>query len=152
MAIVNGFLLRGHRVASGLCGDVRFPGGTIAMQVPKFLELGLDLREMYCGTLNVSVSPLVFRPLKARACFRDVEWGVGVPREDFSFFDAKMSANGDVWHAGYIYYPHPETKPEHLQPGGVVELLMPHIPGLDYGMALMLDVPDDQAAWDGSAG
>lgn len=151
MAIVHGVLVKGHRVASGLGGDKRFPGGTIAMQMPKFLELGFDLRGIYCGTLNISVSPLSFRPLKAYALFRDVEWADGIPGEDFSFFNARISVDGVVWHSGYIYYPHPETKPEHFQPGGVVELLMPRISGIEYGMALMLDVPDSQAAWDGPA-
>ena len=39
---MTGTVVRGHGVASGFCGDPRFPGGTIALQ--KFFRYG-DLGE-----------------------------------------------------------------------------------------------------------
>ena len=54
-------IVQGHRVASGLNGNPRFPGGTLRMQLPFFAELGLDLSAFYPGTLNVSIAPLSYR-------------------------------------------------------------------------------------------
>ncbi len=64
MAIVKGTVVKGHRVASEESRDPRYPHGTIAMQVPKFMQLGLDLLGFHKGTVNVSVSPLQFKVIK----------------------------------------------------------------------------------------
>jgi hypothetical protein len=45
---------------------------------------------------------------------------------------------------GLIYFPHPETKPEHFQKPDVLELLLPHVEGLQYGTELTLQVPLEQ--------
>ena len=42
-------------------------------------------------------------------------------------------------------HPHPETKPMHHQPSTVVELLLPHLPGLTPGETLTLQVDPRQA-------
>ena len=56
----------------------------------------------------------------------------------------------------WIYWPHPETKPEHFQPGGVAEVIAPPVPGLAYGDRVLLETTPDQARWepeaDGEAG
>ena len=56
----------------------------------------------------------------------------------------------------WIYWPHPETKPEHFQPGGVAEVIAPPVPGLAYGNRVLLETTPDQARWepeaDGEAG
>ena len=144
MAIVKGTVLKGHRVASGQSTDPRYPQGTIAMQVPKFFQLGLDLLGFYRGTVNVSVSPLQFKVIKPLVSFNDVKWSDNAPPEDFSFCDAKITLDGKSWYTGYVYYPHPETKPEHFQSPGVLELIMHHIPGIQYGTELTLDIPEEQ--------
>ena len=36
-------IVPGHRVASGLNRNPRFPGGTLRMQAPFFLAVGFDL-------------------------------------------------------------------------------------------------------------
>lgn len=144
MAIVKGTVVKGHRVASEESQDPRYPHGTIAMQVPKFMQLGLDLLGFHKGTVNVSVSPLQFKVIKPVIAFNDVKWTDNAPPEDFSFCDAKISLDGKKWHSGYVYYPHPETKPEHFQGPGVIELIMPHIPGIEYGTELIMDIPGDQ--------
>lgn len=137
-------IVHGHRVASGLNGNPRFPGGTIRMQLAHFAALGLDLSAFYPGTLNVSIAPLNYRVGTPRHTFRAVKWHPTEPAEDFSFFDVTVRRDGAPSVKGWIYWPHPETKPEHLQGAEVLELLLPWIEGLRYGMRVRLDVPPEQ--------
>lgn len=131
--------MRGHRVASGLGGDDRFPGGTLAMQRPHFLKLGLDLSRFFHGTLNVSIAPRQFRVVEAQWTFRDVKWSATEPAEHFSFFDCRIEGR-----EGLIYYPHPETKPEHFQPPEVLEILTDELSGIGYGDELEIEIPAQQ--------
>lgn len=139
-------LIQGHRVASGFNGNPRFPGGTLQMQTPHFLARGLDIRVFHRGTLNVSIAPLVYRVLRPRLTFRDVQWHPVEPKEDFSFFDVRLLAPAPAPVSGLVYFPHPETKPEHFQAPGVLELLLPYVEGLSYGIELTLEIPRDQMA------
>ncbi|CDN16785.1 hypothetical protein RintRC_4485 [Richelia intracellularis] len=45
---------------------------------------------------------------------------------------------------GLIYYPHPETKPEHFQSPDVLEILTGYIDNLHYGDELTLEVNSQQ--------
>ena len=141
-------VIRGHRVASGLSGDPRFPGGTLAMQAPFFRERGLDLSGWHHSTLNLSIAPARFEILEARHTFRNLSWHPTEPAEDFSFFDCRVRrVGGDdfPWIAGLIYFPHPDTKPEHHQPPDVLEAIAREfINGLDYGDRLELAVDPEQ--------
>ena len=137
---ITGHLVQGHRVASGLNGNPRFPGGTLRMQVPHFLALGFDISQLYLGTLNVSIAPLSYRVIKPRHTFNKVKWHPTEPAEDFSFFDVRIIRPGAPAVAGFIYFPHPDTKPEHFQQPDVLELLLPFVDGLSYGMALTLEI------------
>lgn len=141
---VTGTIVRGHRVASGLNGDPRFPGGTLLMQWPHFAALGLDLSPMHPGTLNVSIAPAHYDLRQPRWTFSQVKWHPTEPAETFSFIDARMECPNGSEVKGWIYYPHPETKPEHFQSADVLEVLMPFVVGLEYGTALTLHVPEDQ--------
>ena len=141
---IDARLVPGHQVASGLNGNPHFPGGTLRMQMPHFLALGLDLSPFYLGTMNVSIAPLQYRVVKPRLTFRSVRWHPKEPAEDFSFFDVRLSRDEAAPVAGLIYFPHPETKPAHFQQADVLELLMPFVAGLNYGDALRLEIPDDQ--------
>lgn len=136
-------IIRGHRVASGLNGDPRFPGGTVAMQVPHFARLGLDLSGCHPGTLNVDISPCTYRLLKPRHTFEQVQWHPVEPAETFSFFDARLLHAGRV-HEVFIYLPHPETKPEHFQAPTTLEILAPWIDGLGYETAIQLAIDPAQ--------
>lgn len=140
---VSGTVVRGHGVASGQGGDPRFPGGTIAMQAPLFKASGLDLSPYHTGTLNVSIAPLRYAVVRPRRTFRDVRWSPTEPAEDFSFFDCRLR-HADVRRDGLVYYPHPETKPEHAQPPDVLEVLAPFIEGLRYGDAVVLELDPAQ--------
>lgn len=139
--IITARLVEGHRVASGLNGDPRFPGGTLRMQAPHFLARGFDISNLYPGTLNVSIAPLRYRVVKARHTFTNVKWHPTEPAEDFSFFDVRVMRSDAPSIAGFIYYPHPDTKPEHFQQPDVLELLLPFVDGLHYGRELNLEVP-----------
>ncbi|MBK8040044.1 MAG: hypothetical protein IPK22_23375 [Verrucomicrobiaceae bacterium] len=136
-------IIRGHRVASGLNGDPRFPGGTVAMQLPHFARLGLDLSAYHQGTLNVDISPLTYRPLKPRQTFEHVQWHPVEPAETFSFFDARLLHAGQT-HEVLIYFPHPETKPEHFQAPTTLEILAPWIEGLSYETIIQLAIDPEQ--------
>ncbi|MDI1312522.1 hypothetical protein [Prosthecobacter sp.] len=137
-------IVQGHRVASGLNGNPRFPGGTLRMQLPFFAALGLDLSAFYPGTLNVSIAPLSYRGVKPRHMFRALKWHPEDPAEDFSFFDVTVHREDAEPVRGLIYHPHPETKPVHFQKPDVLELLLPWTEGLGYGTKIRLEVPEEQ--------
>jgi hypothetical protein len=137
-------IVQGHRVASGLNGNPRFPGGTMRMQLPFFRERGLDLSCYHLGTLNVSIAPLSYRVLRSKWTFPKVKWHPTEPAEDFSFFDVVVHREDAASISGLIYFPHPNTKPEHFQSPDVLELLLPWTEGLGYGSKLRLDVPAEQ--------
>lgn len=137
-------IVPGHQVASGLNANPRFPGGTLRMQAPFFRALGLDLAAYHGGTMNVSIAPCRYRVIKAPATFRQVRWHPTEPAEDFSFFDVQLMRADGPPVAGKIYYPHPDTKPEHFQQPDVLELLLPFVEGLKYGDEIQLRVPVEQ--------
>ena len=120
------------------------------MQTPFFKALGLDIGDLHIGTVNVSIAPFCYRIGQPKFTFREVKWHPTEPAEDFSFFDVRASfASGDPV-TGYIYYPHPETKPEHFQQPDVLELLLPYIDGLQVGAELMLELPVGQISAKGA--
>jgi len=118
------------------------------MQIPHFLALGLDLRWLYPGTLNVSIAPKRYRVVRPRYSFPALKWHPVEPAEDFSFFDARLVRPGSAPVEGFVYYPHPETKPEHFQSPDVLELLFPRVEGLEYGMEIALEVPAEQMVFE----
>lgn len=136
---VEGVVVRGHRAASGDATDPFLPGGTIRAQLPAFRARGLDLSAFHPATLNVSVAPEGLVWGRPRATFRDLEWRPGLPRETFSFSPCRLLADGSR-HPGWLYRPHPETKPRHEQPPGVVEVLTRHLAGVGYGSRVGLEV------------
>ncbi|MEO1401937.1 MAG: hypothetical protein AAFV72_11905 [Cyanobacteria bacterium J06635_1] len=141
---VPGVVIKGHGVASGQADDPRFPGGTLQMQKPVFEKLGLCLDDYFLGTINVSIDPYHYELKQSKYTFRQVQWAVDRPAEDFSFFDCRLRLRNGIPHPGLIYYPHPETKPEHFQDPGTLEVLTAFIGGLGYGDLLVLELDSDQ--------
>lgn len=139
-------VIEGHQVASGKNADPRFPGGTLAMQLPFFKERGLDLSGYQLSTLNLSIAPFRYEILKPQHTFRDVAWHPTEPAEDFSFLDCRVrKAESDEWVGGLIYYPHPETKPEHFQPPDILEVIAERfIGGIHYGDRFFLQINPEQ--------
>lgn len=138
---IRGIVERGYGVASGASNDPRFPEGTLALQMPRFRALGLELGDCYPGTINVNIAPLEFAVRRFDYCFEHVAWCPAVPAETFSFCRGVLHHAGTDYRA-WIYYPHPETKPEHFQTASTLEILAPQVPGLRYGDAVLLRVAD----------
>jgi len=143
MQSITAVVVPGHRVASGLNGDPRFPGGTLSMQQPHFLARGLELSGYHPGTLNLCIAPWQYQVVRAALTFPQVQWHPTEPAEDFSFFDCALTFAGHEY-VGLIYYPHPETKPEHFQAPDTLEMLSPKIAGLEYGSTVELRVDSAQ--------
>ncbi|NER00196.1 MAG: hypothetical protein F6K30_26440 [Cyanothece sp. SIO2G6] len=142
---VEGTIVQGHRVASGQNNNPRFPGGTLRMQTPAFAQLGLDLTAYFPGTINLSISPQTYVVKRSLHTFHNVKWAEHCPAEDFSFFNCRLGfSNVSTVIEGLIYYPHPETKPEHFQDAGILEILAPAIAGLEYGDRVILELDPAQ--------
>ncbi|BAZ40882.1 hypothetical protein NIES4101_68430 [Calothrix sp. NIES-4101] len=141
---IKGIVKKGYGVASGKSGNPRFPQGTIEMQKPFFREQGLDLDAYFSGTLNVSIYPYKYEIKQPKYTFRNVKWSPHEPAEDFSFFNCQILLNTGKLLSGLIYYPHPETKPEHFQSPDILEIMTPFISGLQYGDECILEVKSQQ--------
>ncbi|WP_294227342.1 hypothetical protein [Prosthecobacter sp.] len=90
--MIPAVIVPGHRVASGLNENPKYPGGTVRMQLPHFAALGLDLGAFYPGTLNVSIAPFSYRIGRARHTFRQLKWHPEDPAEDFRSLTSRCIA------------------------------------------------------------
>ena len=141
---VKGIIKKGYGVASGRGGDKRFPNGTIEMQQPFFYKQGLDLKPYFPGTLNISISPHQYSVKQAKYTFKNLKWAENEPPENFSFFDCRIRLKNDQVKEGLIYYPHPETKPEHFQAADILEIITFKIDDLKYDDEVILEVDSQQ--------
>lgn len=142
-----GIVVPGHRVASGLAGNERYPGGTIALQKPFFAAAGFDIGGYYNGTLNVRTERR-FRLVRPEFTAEAVRWCAD-PAETFSFVRCWLEGSSGKRVPGLVYYPHPETKPCHFQPNNVVEVLLERFePGFEYGTPVQLEVAAGQAEFE----
>ncbi len=114
------------------------------MQKPHFKKLGCDLDAYYPGTINLNIAPFLFKVNRARFRFTNLQWSSKTPPEDFSLADCRILIEGRRVINGLIYYPHPETKPEHFQNLEVMELITVYIEGINYGDELLLEVDSQQ--------
>jgi hypothetical protein len=141
--MVPGKLRKGYGVASGPSAD--YPYGALERQLPFFRDGGLDLRGLFLGTLNVDISPQIFRLVRPDFTFAGVAWTDLHPPEDFSFARCRLQVferQLDAW----IYYPHPETKLRHFQDPSLMEVISPWISGVQPGTRLAVWVDSDQVA------
>jgi len=140
---VKGMVVQGHQVASGAAASSPYPGGTIALQMPFFKELGLDLSHYYVGTINISLAPAQVTLLEPDYHFEHLEWTSVVPPESFSFVQCLLMYNRQEY-AAMIYYPHPETKVVHFQNSSIVEVIAPFIDNISYGDEVLLKYSEKQ--------
>ena len=133
-----GVVVRGTGAASGR-DNYKTQGGTIRMQRPFFEKAGLDFGNLWNGTINVDVSPARFVPVNPYMKVQAVDWDHSGSPEDFSFFRVNLEHAGDPYD-GYVYLPHPETKKGVFPGFGVLELIMPKIPGLAVGSLVVVTV------------
>lgn len=137
-------LVRGHGVASGRSTTSPYPGGTIALQLPFFADLGLDLLHCWPGTLNLSVAPLELRLRDPDHRFPLVHWTDHHPPETFSFWRIELRSPNDGVVDAWIYQPDPATKIRHNQPLCVVEVLAPRLKGISPDAPLQLRDPSNR--------
>jgi hypothetical protein len=138
---VKGIIIAGHRVASA--PSVDYPYGTLEKQKPYFKALGLDLDNYFNGTLNVSIHPHTFKMKNPQFTFERVEWTDLHPPETFSFSRCVLGFMGKRY-AGWVYYPHPETKERHFQQPSMIEILAKFIPGIQYGVEIELELKGEE--------
>ncbi|ACK65177.1 conserved hypothetical protein [Rippkaea orientalis PCC 8801] len=136
---VKGIVKAGYQVASGKNKNSPYPQGSIAMQKDFFQALGLDISGYFLGTLNVTIAPYHFILKKPEYTFKKVQWNPHSIAEDFSFSGCCVTFQG-IEYKGLIYYPHPETKPDHFQDDSTLEILAPPIVNINYGDALELAI------------
>lgn len=141
---IKGTVKKGYGVASGRAKDLRFPNGTIEIQKPFFQERGLDLSQYFPGTINISIAPYNYEIKQAKYTFKNLKWAANEPAEDFSFCDCLIFLNTGRSQSGLIYYPHPETKPEHFQTPDTLEIITSLISDLKYGDNLIIAVDSQQ--------
>lgn len=142
---IPGIIKPGYQVASGRAANSPYPAGSVVMQMPFFKALGLDLSDCFGGTLNVDIAPQQFTLRHADYTFRQVQWFAAAPPEDFSFVRIQLTVASKTV-SGWIYYPHPETKPAHFQDRSTLEVLAPWLEGVGYGDAVVLAVSGDAIA------
>jgi hypothetical protein len=136
----QGVVTPGHGVASGRSAGTPgnpYPQGSIAMQAPFFKARGLDLSPCFLGTVNLNIAPKQWKLLQADHSFEALRWTHLHPPETFSFVALEVRWQGD-WHAGWLYYPHLETKAAHFQSSSVMELILPQLQALQTGDALAI--------------
>lgn len=140
-----GIIVRGHRVASGACGDPRFPLGSIAAQLPYFRAQVPSFEAYLGGPAHAGTINLGFRGRRvalgrAELVVSQVAWTDCFPPENFFLSRAELEANGRV-HRVFLYVPDPATKPDHPAAPDGVELLAQFIPDLAYGDSVILRWP-----------
>ena len=140
-SVVSGVVVEGYRVASGPSKD--YPYGSLEKQIPLFKERGLDLERFYFGTLNISIAPLSFEMLAPAYTFRQVAWTELHPPEDFLFSPCTVRFKSNEY-AGYIYYPHPETKKRHFESPSILEIISVYIPDIRYGDQVEVELNSEQ--------
>ncbi|MBL1174277.1 hypothetical protein [Pantanalinema sp. GBBB05] len=136
---IAGTVQPGHQVASGAAADNPYPTGTIALQIPYFQALGLDLTAYFAGTLNISIAPHQFQLIHPQYRFEQVHWTNQHPPENFSFSACHVIFDS-IRYGAWIYYPDPSTKQTHFQTTSTLEILAPPIRGIAYGDRLTLEI------------
>ena len=139
---VTGFVQKGHGIASGNNHASPYPSGSIEMQSPYFLDLGLDLNRYYKATINISLNSN-FLPINPDIEFLNVYWTSLHPSEDFSFWRIRLYFHKlDIFcDDAIIYYPSPKTKKLHFQNDNIIEVITKKVEGLSYGQSVNVFLP-----------
>lgn len=141
--LVRGVIKSGHGVASGKGKDKRYPEGTLKQQFKHFLERGLDLSNYFMGTINLDISPCSYEIKKPKYFFKNIDWSDYIPPENFYFFDVSLHYKEKTYE-GLVYMPDPKTKEDHFQKPTILELILPKIEGLEYGLLVDIALKKDQ--------
>jgi hypothetical protein len=137
MISITGKVISGYGVASGKGKDNRYPEGTLKLQMPFFNERGLDLSAFFIGTINIDISPYQFSIKKYKYYFKEINWSIYIPPENFYFFEVQLIFK-ENFYKRLILMPDPKTKSDHHQISNLFELLMPKIEGIKQGENIIL--------------
>ncbi|MGB5359336.1 MAG: hypothetical protein WBN27_05275 [Eudoraea sp.] len=95
------------------------------------------------GTINLDISPCSYEIKKPKHFFKNIDWSDYIPPENFYFFDVTLY-DKDKTYKGLVYMPDPETKEDHIQKPTILELILPKIKDLDYGVMVDIALKKDQ--------
>jgi hypothetical protein len=129
--------VEGYHVASGQSDGSPYPAGSIVLQIPHFQSRGLDLSRFHPATLNIEIAARGFVMHHPAHRFEQVRWFAGNPPEDFSFSRCQVEFRDRKWD-GWVYYPHPDTKPAHWQAPNIMEVITSWLDNIQYGDAVTL--------------
>ncbi|MCV2885726.1 hypothetical protein OE749_13590 [Aestuariibacter sp. AA17] len=141
--LIPATVIQGHRIASGQSESSPYPDGSIALQAPFFAREGVCMDTLYKGTLNLTISPFEFSIIAPDVTLENLVWCEGFPAETFSLVKCQLMFKQKSYQ-GWIYYPHPDTKPRDFHPPSLIEVLMPFIEGVCYGSEVTLEVNAEQ--------
>jgi len=135
-----GVLVKGYQIASGTSPVTPYKNGSIALQKPFFEKKGFCMKDLYLATLNIDISHHEFTIIQANYLFENLKWEKNFPSESFSIISCTLIYKTKQYNA-YIYYPHIETKTQHLQEKSTLEVLAPFLEDIKYGdeLELLLD-------------
>ncbi|NQY37680.1 MAG: hypothetical protein HRT37_22530 [Alteromonadaceae bacterium] len=140
-------VVSGHQVASGNATDSPYPQGTIKLQQPHFLKLGLDLTSFYPATINAKFECFDLKLIHWHYEFKGIKWVDNYPCEDFRFakciIHSKSYSKSDSKtesYPAYIYQPVIATKIGHFQDKNVLEIISVKINELEYGDQYILEI------------
>jgi hypothetical protein len=129
---VEGVVSPGFGHASGT-RSTKYPEGTINLQRPHFLALGLDIRHCHAGTINLSIAPRTYRVRNPEFVLREVLWKPERRPENFFIGRCRIARGKEHWIDGFIYFPDPSTKESTRDDPSHFQLLAPYIPAVAYG-------------------
>ncbi|QBY06002.1 hypothetical protein E2K93_17245 [Thalassotalea sp. HSM 43] len=132
-------VVKGHQIASGQNPNTPYKDGSIVIQAPLFKQHGVNIDHMYKATINLDIAPYQLSIVEPDHQIIDLPWCDAIAPETFSFCHCQLNVNEQTY-AGLIYYPHPETKPDHFQRAHVVEVIAPFIKEIQYGSQVTLNV------------
>jgi hypothetical protein len=143
--VLRGQVVSGHGVAGGTSGASPYPAGTIAMQIPFFSALGLDLSSFHPATINVTTSPFSIRILRPAFHFEGVQWTDVHGPESFDFIHVELRL-GTRKVPAWGYRPTAETKAGHPQPVEVLEVIAPFLPDIQRHSEVFLELDPHEVA------
>jgi hypothetical protein len=135
---IEGVVVKGYQVASGRSKTSPYPAGSITLQMPFFKREGLDLSGYFAATINIDISPRRYSFVEADYRFDKVTWTAGVC-EDF-LLDKCQIIHKTLRYPGYIYFPHPATKPDHYHSPSIIEVISVYIRDLKYADKIVITI------------
>ncbi len=129
---LKGVLIKGYQIASGTSPITPYKDGSIKLQKPFFEEKGFCMKGLHLATLNIDIPNHEFTIIKPTYHFDNLKWEKDFPAETFSIVSCTLVYKTKQYDV-YIYYPHVETKSDHIQKKSTLEILSPFIDGIKYG-------------------